>query len=616
MADSGTYDQATITRRQRIAEQMLAESSKPQKIQHWAQGLAQLGNVGADAFALNRLDKQAEKSRAADTAALMGILGGDGTAPQPASAAPASLPSPSAPPSPRTVSTGAPRIYDQNERNPLDPPLPQDRDLMIRTIHAEAGNQEPEGQRAVASVIRNRAANGGYGGDTVPGVIRAPNQFEPVNTPAGQQRMASLPVGSRQYEDIGKTVDQAYGGDDPTNGALNFFAPKAQAALGREPPAWGRGAGQDIGDHRFFGSPTAQAADPAALPPNATPTQGGPSAVAQAMTGAPAAPSPPTASLAAQNTPQGIPQQQKAAIARLMSATPGSPAYQLGLQIAGQALKPKDYGFQTLPDGTILRTDPHAGTVAPIYQAPSKPSWGIIGEDQFGNKKYGWIDPFKKTAEAGPDTSGTGGKPVTLTGPDGKTITVPEGQDPKKFREHVTTATADAAAGKNTEVQAKAAQFATRMELAEKNLVGLEDQAGGVSGAAQQIAGKTPVVGSAMQTKEYQKYEQSKSAFITALLRQESGAAINKSEFERYEKELFPQPGDAKEVMDQKRELRRAAIMTMRQNAGPGSKPAATIPEAAPVAMAAPKVGEEKEFKQGIGVWDGTKWVPKGGPGA
>lgn len=31
-------------------------------------------------------------------------------------------------------------------------------------------------------------------------------------------------------------------------------------------------------------------------------------------------------------------------------------------------------------------------------------------------------------------------------------------------------------------------------------------------------------------------------------------------------------------------------------------------------ADAAPKVGEEKQFKQGIGVWDGKSWVPKGTP--
>ncbi len=58
MADSGTYDLSTIQRRQKIAEQMSAEAVKPRQIQHWAQGLAQLGEVGASEFALNRLDKQ------------------------------------------------------------------------------------------------------------------------------------------------------------------------------------------------------------------------------------------------------------------------------------------------------------------------------------------------------------------------------------------------------------------------------------------------------------------------------------------------------------------------------------------------------------------------------
>lgn len=41
--------------------------------------------------------------------------------------------------------------------------------------------------------------------------------------------------------------------------------------------------------------------------------------------------------------------------------------------IIQQRMKPQEYGFQTLPDGTILRTDPRTGTVAPIYQATPKP---------------------------------------------------------------------------------------------------------------------------------------------------------------------------------------------------------------------------------------------------
>ncbi|MDC7745030.1 hypothetical protein [Rhizobium binxianense] len=36
-------------------------------------------------------------------------------------------------------------------------------------------------------------------------------------------------------------------------------------------------------------------------------------------------------------------------------------------------MKPPEYGFETLPDGTVLRSDPRTGTVAPIYQATPKP---------------------------------------------------------------------------------------------------------------------------------------------------------------------------------------------------------------------------------------------------
>ncbi|WP_372353354.1 lytic murein transglycosylase [Rhizobium sp. BT-175] len=36
-------------------------------------------------------------------------------------------------------------------------------------------------------------------------------------------------------------------------------------------------------------------------------------------------------------------------------------------------MRPPEYGFETAPDGTILRTDPRTGTVQPIYQAPPKP---------------------------------------------------------------------------------------------------------------------------------------------------------------------------------------------------------------------------------------------------
>jgi hypothetical protein len=89
----------------------------------------------------------------------------------------------------------------------------------------------------------------------------------------------------------------------------------------------------------------------------------------------------------------GIPDSQKAVIARLLSATPGSPAQQLGMTMMANASKPHDFGFQTLPDGTILRTDPRSGTVQPIYQAPVKPQFSVIGKDRYGNDVHGFVNP-------------------------------------------------------------------------------------------------------------------------------------------------------------------------------------------------------------------------------
>ena len=336
-------------------------------------------------------------------------------------------------------------------------------------------------------------------------------------------------------------------------------------------------------------------ADPAALPVNAQAAQG------FAIPGQGA-------------TPQAAPGVNPALV-RAMSSPYVSDGTKkiLGLLLT-QQMKPNDYSFATLPDGTILRQDPRKGTVEPIYQAPSKPTFGVVGEDQFGNKQYGWIDAYKRTAEpmnGGGAASGASPSPVTVTGVDGKPVAVPAGQNPKIFRDEITKSAADAVAGKKTEVQANSEQFANRMETAEHNLSGLQGEASGVAGAAQQIFGQTPVIGSAFQSQNYQKFAQAKSQFITALLRKESGAAISREEFSRYDREFFPQPGDGPEVVAQKSQARQVAIDAMKKGAGPGYKaPTATKPEVAttlstPEGATAtnPQTGERLIRK-------GGKWVP------
>lgn len=243
-----------------------------------------------------------------------------------------------------------------------------------------------------------------------------------------------------------------------------------------------------------------------------------------------------------------------------------------GKTLLAQALDKKQYGFQTLPDGTVVRQDPLTGRVEPAYQGGTKPTFGIIGEDDGGGKRYGFIDPTKR--EVLPVDASGGDSGGTVTGPDGKQIPVPPGVDRKTFVKEITKINADAAGGKKTEVQAKSEKFANKMENAEKNIKGIEGEGESYLGRAAEGA---PLIGNTMATnwlksEGYQKYQQARDNFITALLRDESGAAIGTEEFKRYERELFPQPGDSPAVVAQKREARQVAIEAMKKSAGPSYK--------------------------------------------
>jgi hypothetical protein len=71
---------------------------------------------------------------------------------------------------------------------------------------------------------------------------------------------------------------------------------------------------------------------------------------------------------------------------------------------------------------------------------------------------------------------------------------------------------------------------------------------------------------------QQQQVNQAKRNFITAVLRQESGAAIADSEFETEDKKYFPQLNDSEAVIKQKANARNLAIKTMIAQAGPGAK--------------------------------------------
>ena len=134
---------------------------------------------------------------------------------------------------------------------------PADRDLWIRTVIGEAGT-DPASQPAVAHVIANRIRDTGQSPSQV---VLAPNQFEPWNNRA--RELLSASPNSAPYKAVAKVVDGVISGSipDPTNGATQFYAPAAQKAFGRKPPAWDDGTGVQIGAHKFFGG-SAQPAGP------------------------------------------------------------------------------------------------------------------------------------------------------------------------------------------------------------------------------------------------------------------------------------------------------------------------------------------------------------------
>lgn len=127
--------------------------------------------------------------------------------------------------------------------------MTRDMDYLIRTVFGEAGAEPPEGQRAVAAVLLNRARQTGQ---SIEDVALAPGQFEPWGNAEGRRRMEALTPGSPDYARIAMTIAPVLGGQDPTGGADHFYSPTLQAKLGRRAPAWDNGSGQDIGRHRFF----------------------------------------------------------------------------------------------------------------------------------------------------------------------------------------------------------------------------------------------------------------------------------------------------------------------------------------------------------------------------
>jgi hypothetical protein len=120
---------------------------------------------------------------------------------------------------------------------PIQPPMnPVDRDTLIKTVAGEAGSEPVAGQAAVAHVILNRLAAGGYG-NSITDIAKAPapgrdgqlgyhefSMWNPLNKQGNKG--GQLDPNSDTYARIGDVVDKAYYGGipDPTGGATHYYA--------------------------------------------------------------------------------------------------------------------------------------------------------------------------------------------------------------------------------------------------------------------------------------------------------------------------------------------------------------------------------------------------------
>jgi hypothetical protein len=110
-----------------------------------------------------------------------------------------------------------------------------------------------------------------------------------------------------------------------------------------------------------------------------------------------------------------------------------------------------------------------------------------------------------------------------------------------------------------------------------------------------------PLVNRALSEND-QLVEQAQRNFINAVLRQDSGAAINAGEWANAQRQYFAQPNDKPAVIAQKAKNRATAIEALKVGAGAGMKQAPAAGTKTPAAKASAATPPTKPRKTPTGV--------------
>lgn len=180
---------------------------------------------------------------------------------------------------------------------------------------------------------------------------------------------------------------------------------------------------------------------------------------------------------------------------------------------------------------------------------------------QIGGQTFLKPSPESKVHEVGGNLVDETGK-VIYQGSDttaaGDSYTLSPGQVRYDAKGNVIAQAPGGATANITDAQRKVYGFYTRAQDAENNVqAALPNVADLAQGALPNF----------LQGPNYQQYKQAADAWIKAVLRQESGAAIPPDEINSYMKTYFPQVGDSQATIQQKAESRQAAMASLQQEA-------------------------------------------------
>ena len=233
------------------------------------------------------------------------------------------------------------------------------------------------------------------------------------------------------------------------------------------------------------------------------------------------------------------------------------------------ALKADDLKAQVFTNNTGGSTvtqsyDPVTGSLSTLGQLKNTQS-----PDNIATTGLGWAKLTEDKRHNGATEAQANGRVTYQTDANGNLVALPERVAPGTVVRGQSVVAPNGMTpipGKDSglnDSQSKALLFGSRMSEAHKILGDMA--AAGVErpSLATIAAGNSPVLGSvanATQSSEQQRVDQAQRDFVNAVLRRESGAAINKDEFDNARKQYFPQLGDKPEVIAQKARNRQLAI--------------------------------------------------------